>query len=51
MWCIVLMLVHVQFKHCVPVTIIAVKVIEASAVTFLIKVWYMDGNLYNLTLT
>lgn len=44
-WCIVLLLVHVQFKHCVPVTVVLVKVIEASLITFLIKIWYLDRDI------
>ena len=43
-WCLVLLLTHVQFKHCVPFSIIALKVIEATIITFIIKVWYIDGE-------
>lgn len=43
-WCLVLILVHVQFKNCVRCSIVTLKVVETSIITFIIKLWYIDGG-------
>ena len=45
-WCLVLVLVHIQFKNCVPFTVIVLKIVETSIITFIIKIWYIDGKTF-----
>ena len=39
-WALVLMLVHVQFMHCRMITLTLLKVMEATVVVGVIRLWF-----------
>lgn len=39
-WALVLVLVHIQFNHCRTISITMLKLVEATAIVFLMQMWY-----------
>jgi|MDTF01.1.fsa_nt_gb hypothetical protein len=39
-WGLVLLLVHVQFRHCGRITLTLLKVVETTVIVLLMRLWY-----------
>ena len=39
-WGLVLLMVHVQFRHCRCITLTMLKVVETTVIVLLMRLWY-----------